>query len=361
MTKINTKEFTEKAVNLMKFNDGDTDYLIWQGDRLMMQNRSGISAYTTITDIGEQRVIFPAKAIELIKKVKAETCEIDLEGKIITVKYNRSKAKFNMATLSVDISIPDESDFPKLNVIPNRIIDDIKKIARICAQKDFGSKSTDGLYLNGNGKELDIVATDGYRIAVLTTDKCKAKMQLIVHRTVIDKIIAIAASEDADINIAELDKNKALIKVADYTIIAPTLAVAKFIDYKLAIKQFNFSVKVAANPYELKAALERVAICREKNNAPIIFSAENNAIYISAYSSSNRIVEEVSSNCVDKPVERGFNPMYFQELVSFFNSDIDLQFCDAANTTPLSITKEEDGQRLFVLMLPMRYKKEAAE
>lgn len=361
MTKINTKEFTDKAVNLMKFKDGDTDYLIWQGSRLMMQNRSGISAYTTVTDIGDERVIFPAKAIELIKKVKSETCEIDLEGNIITVKYNRSKAKFNMATLSVDLSIPDESEFPKLNIIPISIIDDIKKIARICAFKDNGSKSTNGIYLNGNGKELDIVATDGYRIGVLTTSKCKAKMQLIVHKTVIDKIIAIAAGEDADINIAELDKKKVLIKVADFTIIAPTLAVAKFIDYKTTIKQFNFSVKVTANPYELKAALERVAICRKKNNAPIIFSAENNAIYISAYSSSNRIVEEVSSNCVDKPVERGFNPIWFQELLSFFNSDIDLQFCDAENTTPLSITKEEDGQRLFVLMLPMRYKKEAAE
>lgn len=357
MIKISTKEFTEKAVNLMKFNDGDTDYLIWQGSRLMMQNRSGISAYTTVTDIGEQTIILPAKAIELIKKVKVETCDIDLEDNIITVKYNRSKAKFNMAERTIDIDLLDESDFPKLNVIPYSIIEDIKKVTKICAMKDTGRRSSEGLYLNGNGKQLDIVATDGYRIAVLTTDKCKAKMQLIIHKTVIEKIIAIAAGYDADINLAEIDMKKVLFKVADYTIITPTLAVEKYIDYKSTLKQFDFSVTVAANPYELRAALERVALCRERNTDPIIFTAEDNTIYISAYSSTNRIKEEVSSNCVDKPVERGFNPMWLQELISFFNSDIELKFCDAANTTPLSITKEEDGQRLFVLMLPMRYKK----
>lgn len=359
MTKINTIEFTEKAVNLMKFNDGDTDYLIWQGRRLMMQNRSGLSAYTSVTDIGEQTIILPAKAVELIKKVKADTFSIDLEDNIITVQYNRSKAKFNMAVREVDITLPDESDVPKLNVIPFNLIDNIKKVTKICAQKDIGSRSAEGLYLNGNGKQLDIVATDGCRMAVLTTNKCKAKMQLIVHKTIIEKIIAIAAGYDADINLAEIDMKKALIKVADYTIITPTLAVGKYIDYKSTIKQFNYSVSVAANPYELRAAIERVALCREKNTNPIIFTAEDNTIYISAYSSTNRIKEEVSSNCVDKPVERGFNPMWLQELISFFNSDIELKFCDSANTTPLSISKEEDGQRLFVLMLPMRYKKGA--
>lgn len=344
----------------MKFNDGDTDYLIWQGSRLMMQNRSGISAYTTVTDIGEHTILLPIKAVELIKKVKAETCDIEHEGGIITVKYNRSKAKFNMAERTIDITLPNESDFPKLNVIPCSLIDDIKKVSRICALKDARGHSSEGLYFNGNGKQLEIVATDGSRIAVLTTDKCKAKMQLIVHKTIIEKVIGIAASNDADINLAELDKKKVLFKIADYTIITPTLAVEKFIDYKYALKQFRFSITVTANPYELRAALERVALCREKNTDPIIFTAESNAIYISAYSSINEIKEEVHSNHIDKAVERGFNPIWLQELISFFNSDIELKFCDGANTTPLSITKEENGQKFFVLMLPMRYKNKEA-
>ncbi len=360
MTKINTKEFTEKAVNLMKFNDGDTDYLIWQGDRLMMQNRSGISAYTTVTDIGEQTIILPAKAIELIKKVNSEICDIDIDGNAITVKYNRSKAKFNMAEKTVDISLPDESTFPKLNNIPLSLVDNIKKIAKICPLKDTGRHSTEGVYFNGNGKQLEIVATDGYRIAVLTAENCKAKMKLIIQKTVIDKFIAIAASNNADINSGELDMKKAIIQVADYTVITPTLAVEKYINYNAAIKQLDFSITVPANSNELKAAIERVALCRDKNTSPIIFAAEKNAIYISAYSSTNRIIEEIITNNVEKSVESGFNPIWFQEILSFFNSDIELKF-DTNKLPSLSIEKEKDGQRLFVLMLPMRYKKEATE
>jgi len=357
--KINTKDFTEKAVNLMRFNDGDTDYLIWQGSRLMMQNRSGITAYTDVVDIGEKTIILPAKAIELIKKVNTEACDIETEDNIITVKYNRSKAKFNMAERTVDIALPDESTFPGLNNVPLSLIDNIKKISKICAIKDTGRRSSEGIYFNGNGSSLDIVATDGYRIAILSAEECNAKMQLIIHKTIIDKIISIAAGADEDINIAEIDMKKALIQTAGYTIITPTLAVEKYIDYRAAIKQFDFTIGVSVNSYELRAALERVALCREKNNSPIIFSAEENIIHISAYSTTNKIIEEVSTSNVEKPVERGFNPIWFQEIVSFFSSDIELKFCDGANTTPLSIDKEENGQRFFILMLPMRYKKGA--
>lgn len=355
--KIDTKSFADKAVNLLQFNDKDIDYLTWQGDRLMIQVGSGVTAYTDVENIGDEPVILPQKAIELIKKINTETCDIEIDSGQIVIKYNKSRAKFSMAERLYDAEVY-SGDIPKMNTISNELLPTIKKVAKICASSETYNRASTGLYFNGNGKTLEIVATDGYRIVVYTVKDCKAKMQMLIQKQLIEKIISLAAGIKCDIEVCAVSATKAMFQIGEYTIITPMLAFEKYIDYKTLQKNSEKGQVVAVNPYEMREAIERAQICTERSSAIIISAnTESKQIQIMANSQNKRIVEEIPSNFVENDVERGFNPIWLNEILSFYSADIDMVF-GSGMTTPMYILQESDNQSLYCLLLPMRYKKE---
>lgn len=359
--KIDTKSFAEKAANLLQFNDKDIDYLTWQGDRLMIQVGSGVTAYTDVENIGDEPVILPQKAIELIKKINTETCDIEIDGGQIVIKYNKSRAKFNMAEKLYAAEIYD-GDIPKMNNIPNRLLPTIKKVNKICASQETSNKAATGLYFNGNGKTLEVVATDGYRIVIYTVKNCKTRMQMLIPKQLVEKILSLAAGKKCDIEVCavstEYSGEKAMFKVGEYIIITPMLVFEKYIDYKTLQKNSEKGQVVAVNPYEMREAIERAQICAERNSPIVICaSAEDKQLQIMAKSQNKRIVEEIPSNFVENDVERGFNPIWLNEILSFYDTDVDMVF-GSGTTTPMYILDDNDNQSLYCLLLPMRYKKE---
>ena len=298
-------------------------------------------------------------AIELIKKINTETCDIEIDGGQIVIKYNKSRAKFNMAEKLYAAEIYD-GDVPKMNTIPNELLPTIKKVNRICASQETSNKAATGLYFNGNGKTLEVVATDGYRIVIYTVKNCKTKMQMLIPKQLVEKILSLAAGKKCDIEVCtvEYSGKKAMFKIGEYTVITPMLIFEKYIDYKTLQKNSEKGQIVAVNPYELRETIERAQICAERNS-PIIISAsaENKEIQIMAKSQNKRIVEEIPSNFVENDVERGFNPIWLNEILSFYDTDVDMVFGSGA-TTPMYILDDNDNQSLYCLLLPMRYKKE---
>lgn len=350
MTEINTKDFTAKAKALLKFGDKDVDYLIWQGDKLAISTRQ-VSAYVDFIDIGAGKLVIPAKAIELINKIDTETCEIGFEEGQLIIKYRRASTKFNMPENFYEAKIFD-GEVPKLNVIENDIIDNIKKVARYCSINET-AKAQNGVYFKGNGKQLEIVGVDGYRLMVFTTSACKAKIDLVIAKEFIEKIVNLAAAEVEDIKCCEIENAKALFVIGEYTLIVPTLAFEKFIDYKTIIKTHKGSI-VTVNPIELRYAIERVSISCGKDNA-VILKTENNELIVKTGSDRSKGKEAVSTQKVEKDIIRQFRSSWLIDMLSNFSADIDMIFGEF-NTQGVSVLVEdtEKKQSLFTFILPMR-------
>lgn len=350
MTKININEFTSKAVNLIKFSDKDVDYLIWQGSRLIMQTRN-TTAYTDFNDIGDQKIIIPAKAIELIKKINSDVCDIEVDAdNNLLVKYNRAKTKFAMSTNTFEANIYTEK-LPKMNTIENSVIGNIKKVTKYCFDKEDISVMH-GLYFNGNGKELDIVGVDGRRFMVFKNKSCKSKMKLLVAKEQIEKILNLAAGEVEDIKCCEISEAKALFKVGLYTIIVPTLAVDKFIDYKTIIKKHS-GMAITVNPVEFRNAVERVAITCDKKNC-IVIEGKGNEIQISTTSNKGSGYETVTAAGIETEFRRGVNATWFKDMLANFSSDIDIIVGNGEKTgISVLVENEELKQSVFIYLLPM--------
>lgn len=350
MVKLNTNEFSKKAQNLLKFSDSETIHLIYTGDKLCIQTRS-CTAYVGAENIGEQQVYIPQKAIALINKINSDQFEMETDEGLLTVKYNRSSSDFQMSENFFEAKIFD-GKMPKMNIIDKNLLSQIKKLTRYCnADTQSSNAATGGLYFNGNGELLEIVATDGYRLVNFTTT-CKSKIKLIIPKKDIERIIALAISEDVNIECCEIEKQKALFKVGDYFIITQTLIFEKFIDYKRALKFDTFPVTV--NVAEMKSAIDRIVIVNGNNKKPIVVESSNSEIRIASSANETSKGSEYVSASFDnkKEFRRGYNGLWFADMLSNYNGDVDINVGENTRS-PIFINEKNATSSLLTMIFPM--------
>ena len=351
MTKLNTNDFSKKAQNLLKFSDGETMHLIYKGDKLCLQTRT-VTAYVNAEDIGEQQVFIPQKAIALINKISSDEFQMGAAGDTLTVKYNRSSSDFQMSKNFYEAKIF-EDDMPKMNVIDKSLLSQIKKITRYCnADTQTSNASIGGLYFNGNGRNIEIVATDGYRLIVFKTAS-KSKIQLIIPKKEIERVVALAISEDADIEVCEISMQKALFKVGDYFIITPTLIFEKFIDYKRALEFDTFPVTI--NVAEMKSAIERITIVNGNNKKPIIVENDNSDVKVVSSANETSKGSEFVSASFDssKEFRRGYNGIWLADMLSNYSGDVDINMGEYSQM-PIYVEAKTDTSLLLTMIFPMR-------
>ncbi len=350
MIKLNTNDFSKKAQNLLKFSDGETMHLIYKGDKLCLQTRT-VTAYVNAKDIGEQQVFIPQKAIALINKISSDEFQMEAAGDTLTVKYNRSSSDFQMSNKFFEPKIFDE-DMPKMNVIDKSLLSQIKKITRYCSADMQTSNVAGGCYFNGNGRNIEIAATDRYRFILFKT-ACKSKIQLLIPKKEIERVIALAISENADIECCEISKQKALFKVGEYFIITPTLIFEKFVDYNSALKFDTFPVTV--NVAEMKSAIERITIVNSDNRKPIIVENDNSDIKVVSSANETSKGSEFVSASFDssKEFKRGFNGIWLADMLSNYSGDVDINMGENCQK-PIYIEIKNDTSSLLTMIFPMR-------
>lgn len=351
MIKLNTTDFSKKAQNLLRFSDGKTMHLIYKGDKLCLQTGT-CTAYVGTEDIGEKQAFIPQKAIALINRLNTDHFELAIEDRSVAVKYNRSASNFQMSNNIYEPKIFDGT-MPEMNSIDKSLLQQIKRLTRYCSSDSQSrNPTTCGLYFNGNGENLDIVATDGYRLVIFKT-KCSSKIKLVVPKKDIEKIVALAISEDTDIKCCEIEKQKALFQVGDYTIITQTLLFERYMDYKRVLNFDTFPVTV--NVSELKSAIERVNIVNSNTKMPIIFESDimTDVKIASSANDTSKGSEYISASYnEEKEFRRGYNGIWFADMLSDYSGDVDLNLGEQPER-PLYI-KSEGESTLLTLILPMR-------
>lgn len=350
MTKLNTNDFSKKAQNLLKFSDGETMHLIYKGDKLCLQTRT-VTVYVNAEDIGDQQVFIPQKAIALINKISSDEFQMGAAGDTLTVKYNRSSSDFQMSKKFFEPKIFDE-DMPKMNVIDKGLLPQIKKITRYCSADTQTSNVAVGCYFNGNGRNIEIAATDGYRLILFKT-ACKSKIQLLIPKKETERIIALAISENVDIECCEISEQKVLFKVGKYFIITPTLIFEKFVDYNSALKFDTFPVTI--NVAEMKSAIERITIVNGNNKKPIIVESNKSDIKVASSANETSKGSEFISASFDssKEFKRGFNGIWLADMLSNYSGDVDINMGEYSQM-PIYVEAKTDTSSLLTMIFPMR-------
>ncbi|HKD17837.1 MAG TPA: DNA polymerase III subunit beta [Thermoanaerobaculia bacterium] len=173
-----------------------------------------------------------------------------------------------------------------------------------------------GALLKDKGKEFELVATDGHRLALIDFPKEDAKATLpnvLIPKKALSEILKMDGGEDARVEIRH-SENHLLFTVGNRQLIARLLDV-NFPDYEKILSKSNDRIATVPTS-DSQAAIRRVALFSSERSRGVKLSLEKGLLTIA--SASQELGEGTETLDVDydgEPLSIGLNAQY---LLDFF-------------------------------------------
>ncbi|MDR3330750.1 MAG: DNA polymerase III subunit beta [Endomicrobium sp.] len=306
-------------------------------------------------------ITVPAKKFADVIKELSTKDEIEINSdETNQINIKSGKSKFNLMGISY-------TEYPIIPEIPKKESFAIKRNLFISMLKKtiFAvSKDTQRYVLNGtyfiveNG-QLKMVATDGRRLAYITTNQIQTQMfgKAIVPNKAISDILRLLSTElKSEIIKIGITDNKLAIEMEEI-IFTSTLIEGTFPNYEQVIPR-TLSSKVKLNVKNTLSAVKQMAILTVdklslEGSAVIKFCFKSNLLKISASTSGVGFGEvELETNYEGEPIEISFNPSFIKDVLQNINEDFAIfEFKNSLNPTIIVPEKNKD---YVCVVMPMR-------
>ena len=232
-----------------------------------------------------------------------------------------------------------------------------KTLREMLAQTSFAVSHDETRYaLNGvlfviQGKDLQMVATDGHRLALSRRGLGRAVEAVtgIVPRKAVTEITrALGAGEDVQIAITE---NQFVLQMPNFVMTA-RLIEGQFPNYDAVVPKAH-PKRVLAGRSALTAALRRVSVMAEERNKPVKLALTPASLRISASSQELGEAEEVLE--VDYSGDEmviGFNSRYLLDALAAL--DQDRVVLDLKDPQSPGVVKSVEDEGYLCVIMPMR-------
>jgi DNA polymerase-3 subunit beta len=291
------------------------------------------------------------KLAEIVKELPAAAVALKVTDNA-SVSLRCGGVTYKLIGLSAD-------DFPP--VVPaspeSWVSLEAKTLREMLSQTSFAISHDETRYaLNGvlfalQGKDLQMVATDGHRLAMAkrSLGHGVGSVTGIVPRKAVTEIARVlGAGEDVQIAITE---NQFVLQMPNFVMTA-RLIEGQFPNYEAVIPKSHPKRLVIPRP-ALSAALRRVAVMAEERNKPVKFTLAPASLRLSASSQELGEAEEMLDlDYSGEEIVIGFNSRYVLDAISALEKDqVVLELKDSLS--PGVIKSVEDDGYLCVIM-PMR-------
>lgn len=310
----------------------------------------GIETSINVDVLEQGSLVVSSRIIgEIVRKLPDADVEIEKKENLIYIKSENSE--FKVLGLS-------QEEFPQLpSIEKDRGISISNSMLKEMIRQTIFAVSTDeirpiltGVLMEVRGKEVTMVALDGFRMAVknieiLSDENIKA---VIPGKTLTELGKILNDSEDT-VNIF-ISKNQILFQTGETTIISRLLE-GEFINYSQLIPE-EYKIRIKLQTEKLLDACERAALFARDSNNTIRFEINDDIMNIRSNSESGDVHEELKVIKEGEDIEIAFNPRYFIEALKAINNDeITIEF--TTNVSPSIIKPVKDSGFLY-LILPVR-------
>lgn len=255
----------------------------------------------------------------------------------------------------------DPSDFPPLpNInendmfsIPQKILKNMIKSTIFAVAVDETRPILTGVLFEIKNKKLNLVALDGYRLALksenLDTDNT---ISAVIPGKTLNEVSKILEEKD-NVKIT-FTPNHILFNINKTKIISRILE-GEFIKYNSIIPN-EFNLKVTAKRIELLNSIERASLMAQAENTNLIkLNIEDENMIITSNSQLGMVREETSIILQGESLEIAFNSKYLIDVLKTMEEDeIVMDF--SSSISPCIIRNKEIDNCIY-LVLPVRLSK----
>lgn len=304
------------------------------------------------TIIEEGNIVIDAKIFgEIIRKLPNATIKIEtLENQII--KITCAKSVFDVVYMNTNEfpELPQINENLKISVNQNILKNMIKGTSFAIAQ-DETRPILQGILFEVKNKNLNLVALDGYRLAIrnefLDTD---IDMEVVIPGKTLNEVSKIL--EDVDDIVDITFTNNHILFNLEKTKIISRLLEGKFINYNSLLPQ-EHKLLININRQGLQNAIERASLMAKDGNTNLIkldFQQDN--LVITSNSQLGKVREEISIKLQGEGIQIAFNSKYLLDVLK--NVEDDEVIMKMTSGISPCVIEEKNNENAKYLVLPVR-------
>lgn len=290
---------------------------------------------------------------DIVRKLPdGSTVEITLDGSHLEIKAARSR--FRLPVLSPD-------DFPLINAgelpiafeMPAEKLGAMFGSARYAISTEETRYYLNGIYFHVLDNELLAVATDGHRLARITTQRPEGVdiEGIIIPRKCIGEVIKIIDEVEGNVFI-EISASKIRLTLGN-VIITSKVIDGTFPDYNRIIPTGNDKI-VIVSASALAQGIDRVSTIATERSKIVKLSVRTGKILLTVTSPEfGTATEEVEVDYTGDDLEVGFNARYFLEILNQQGKNSNIKIAFDTPNSPVLITGQ-DGTGDRAILMPCR-------
>ncbi|HWB69095.1 MAG TPA: DNA polymerase III subunit beta, partial [Solirubrobacterales bacterium] len=272
---------------------------------------------------GEGAVLLPGRLLaEVARSLAGETTEIEFRDAERDVEIRSGESKFHLRVLPVEDfpTFPDPGTEPLK--IPAQALSSTAELVSRAASRDDMRPVLTGVLVSASGKEMTMVATDSYRLAVKRTElesEIGGELEANIPARALKELGRIlSAAPVADVEVTLLH-NQAVFKAGSVTL-NTRLIEGQFPNFRQLLPE-SYEHDVRLPRPELLEVTRRVSQLAQRN-APLRLSFTAGELTIAAETPDVGDAKETMPALFEgEPLEIGFNPDFLKEGIESVEGD----------------------------------------
>lgn len=299
---------------------------------------------------------------EIVRKMTADYVTIEVNGNNVT-NIRCGNSKFNITGIDAT-EFPDVQKFDvqyEINLTQKQLKELVRRTIFAVGTNELKMILT-GCLLEAYGKNVNMVAVDGYRLAYkkITCEKETVSgyvgdVSIVIPSKALNELVKIIEDKDDEIKIYCSEKN--IRFEFDNVVFTSRLLEGDYLDYKKIIPE-EYKTTVKADVKSLIESVERASlvITSEVTKAPVILNVVDSEIKINCETQIGKVEEIVPVEMRGNSIEIGFNNKYLLDALRAVNKEeVKLSFIDSVNTCLISPVEGDDFK---YIVLPLRLRNE---
>lgn len=313
-----------------------------------------VSIQTTVNAniIEPGSIVIDAKIFgEIIRKLPNSTIKIEtIENQVIRITCEKSVFDVVYMNTNEFPELPEINEDLKISVNQNILKNMIKGTSFAIAQ-DETRPILQGILFEVKNKNLNLVALDGYRLAIksefLDSD---IEIEVVIPGKTLNEVSKIL--EDVEDIVDITFTNNHILFNLEKTKIISRLLEGKFINYNSLLPQ-EHKLSVHVNRQELQNSIERASLMAKDGNTNLIkLDIQQDNLIISSNSQLGKVREEISMKLQGDEIQIAFNSRYLLDVLKNMEED-EVVLKMTSGISPCVI-EENNNENAKYLVLPVR-------
>ena len=210
-----------------------------------------------------------------------------------------------------------------------------------------------GILIEIEKEKLNMIAIDGFRMAILREAlKNEKEKKIVIGAKILIEIAKIFSEDDVDDDIEMLVSDKIAVISMEDTKITLRLLAGEFIKYKSILPQESRTTVILRRD-DLLDCMERAALlAKEGKNNLIVLKISDDVLEVTSKCDEGDLREEIIAEKNGDSLEIGFNSKYIIDVLKVIEEE-EVKLELNTNITPCMI-KPVEGESFEYLILPVR-------